>query len=258
MEIQTIEKIIETCSQQDLTSGNLFNPNLSVSTNAEIVSECLNKELSAFGFQTYVTPDRTAVYIDDQNMSRVVDYVRNNGFQPIITTEHTERVKTIIDYAKDKKVDLLWSQVGIRRSYYYAKQYGFNGANLYNLLQINTANTALTATSGSAVFTVGGLVALSWSGSLFLATVDNYIPASFTKTKTCVRVLKVIIGVPTSCVEWTSNAIFGAVESIVFGHGLPTNVTAEFKLNIGPKLEHLKELKEPGRKVLEFLINRKK
>ena len=39
-------------------------------TKAEHVSECLNRELSAYGLNTFVSPDKTSVLIDDQGMSQ--------------------------------------------------------------------------------------------------------------------------------------------------------------------------------------------
>ena len=52
--------------------------------------------------------------------------------------------------------------------------------------------------------------------------------------------------------EWTSNQIFGFVENMVIGRQLPTNVTEVYKLNIGPELKNVTEIKKP---VLSWLIN---
>lgn len=82
-----------------------------------------------------------------------------------------------------------------------------------------------------------GVVALSWSGSLFLSTLENYIPADIVKTKAAVGGTKFVIALPIPCVEWTSNRILGLGEIITFSSELPTNISETYKLNEGPKLK---------------------
>ena len=105
-----------------------------------MISHCLNTELGAYGFKSYISPDKTAVFIDDEGMSKVMDFFKGKGYQPVLTDEHTRRVSTVVDFANETKVDLLWAQTGLKKRYYYLKQYGFNGLNLYNVLNINTLN----------------------------------------------------------------------------------------------------------------------
>lgn len=62
-----------------------------------------------------------------------------------------------------------------------------------------------------------------------------------------------VTGLPIRCVEWTSNQMFGFVETIVVGNSLPTNITEVYKLNVGPKLKDLKNLKKP---VLSWLVEK--
>jgi len=102
-------------------------------------------------------------------MSKVLDFFKNKGYQPVITTEHTERIGSVIEFANKNQVELVWAQVGFRKKYYFFKQYGFNGVNLYNLININTINAAAIAilSTGAATLTMEGVVALSWSGSIF-------------------------------------------------------------------------------------------
>lgn len=87
-------------------------------------------------------------------MRKVLDFFKGKSYQPILTPEHTERVGSVVDFANKNKVDLLWAQGGLSKKYYYLKQYRFNGVNLYNVLKINTMNTAAAALSptGSAVW----------------------------------------------------------------------------------------------------------
>jgi len=253
-QLKVVEGIIDACSESQLKS--VFEPITVLPdscTKAEIVSHCLNTELGAYGLKTHVSLDKTSVFINDEGMCKVLDFFNGKGYQPILTPEHTERVGTVINFANKNKVDLLWAQNGLKKNYYYFKQYGFNGINLYNVLNINTVNAGAAAlsTTGAAAVTMAGVVALSWSGSLFFSTLENYIPNSMPKTKMVVTGVKYGVALPIRCVEWTSNQIFGFVENVIVGHQLPTNTTEVYKLNVGPKLENITKVKKP---LLKWLI----
>lgn len=252
--VEVIDSALEICSNAQLES--VFAPILDLpdsSTKAEMISHCLNTELGAYGFKTYTSPDRTMVLINDDGMTKVIDFFKNTGYQPVLTEQHTERVNTLIDFANKNKVDLLWAQTGLKKNYYYFKQYGFNGINLYNVLNINTVNSAAAALSpvGAATITMAGIVGLSWSGSLFFSTLENYVPNTMPRVKLAVTGIKYATAFPIRCVEWTSNQIFGFAEKMVIGRPLPTNVTEVYKLNIGPELKNITEIKKP---VLNWLI----
>ena len=73
-----------------------------------------------------------------------------------------ERVKSIIQSADKDKVPLLWSQAGFKKRYYNFKQIGFNGANLLNVLNLNTLNAAAATLSPT------GAVTTQWCGSIKL------------------------------------------------------------------------------------------
>ncbi len=251
-QLKVVEGIMNSC-QLD----NVFAPvgDLPAScTKAEMVSHCLNTELGAYGLKTHVSPDKTSVFINDEGMCKVLDFFKGKSYQPVLTPEHTKRVGEVIDFANKNEIDLLWAQSGLSKKYYYLKQYGFNGVNLYNVLNMNTINTAAAALSptGAAGFTMAGIVALSWSGSLFFSTLENYIPNTMPKTKMVVTGIKYGVALPVRSVEWTSNQIFGFAENLIVGRQLPTNVTEVYKLSIGPKLENVSQIKKP---VLGWLIN---
>ncbi len=40
----------------------------------EMISHCLNTELGAYGFKSYVSPDKTAGFINDEGMCKVICY----------------------------------------------------------------------------------------------------------------------------------------------------------------------------------------
>lgn len=97
-------------------------------------------ELGAYGLKTYVVPDKISVYIDDEGMCKALDFFKGKIYQPVLTPEYMERIRTVVDFANKNKVDLLSGQHGLRKKYYSLKQYGFNRINLYNLLNMNTLN----------------------------------------------------------------------------------------------------------------------
>lgn len=120
------------------------------------------------------------------------------------------------------------------------------------LILFNSAAAALSW-SGSAGLTMAGVVSLSWTGSLFFSTLENYVPNNMTRTKSIVIGLKYLTGIPIRCVEYTSNQIFGFAETAIIGHKLPTNVTKVYKLSSGPKLQ---ELNKVHKSALTYLLNR--
>jgi hypothetical protein len=251
--LQILNEILEECSKEHLDS--VFSPIVelpSTSTKAEMISHCINKELANYGFKTYTSPDKTMVLVNDEAMCKVADFLNQKGFTPFFTKEQIERLKTIQRVSYDNKVNIYWAQTGFRRKYYYLKQYGFNGVQLYNILNLNSRNAAnaLLSPTGSAAWTIGGILALSWSGSLFFATLENYIPNHWVKTKAVVCGTKFVLALPIRTSEATANGIFGFVERFVFGSPLPTNITQVYKLEVGPKLKDLPGLKKS---VLQFL-----
>lgn len=254
-QLKVVEAVLDTCSKSHLDS--VFAPlaNLPDScTKAEMISHCLNIELGAYGLKSYPSPDKTAVLINDEGMCQVMDFFKGTGYQPVLTEQHITRIGTLVDTADKNGVDLLWAQSGLRKKYYYFKQYGFNGLNLYNVLTINTANSAAAALSpvGAAGLTMSGVIALSWSGSLFFSTLENYIPDTMPRVKVVITGAKYGVALPVRIVEWTSNQIFGFAENLLVGKALPTNVTEVYKLNTGPKLKNIAKLRKP---VVNWLVN---
>jgi len=108
------------------------------SSKAELVCQCLNKELGAYGFYSYPSVDHTTVLVNDETIGKVLDFFNKKGYQPHSTSAQIGRVKSILKIANANKVSILWQQVALKRKYYYLKQYGFNGWNMFNLLNIKT------------------------------------------------------------------------------------------------------------------------
>lgn len=249
-----VSDILDTCSKEQLSS--VFSSIVDLPTTSskvEKIHHCLNKELGGYGFQSTISADQTSILINDDTMSYVVDFFSNKGYQPYITKEQVDRVRTIHKVSSDNNINIIWAQAGLKKKYYYLKQYGFNGVNLYNVINMNTLNAGAAAISanGAARLSMPGVLALSWSGSLFLSAVEHYIPTNMVKTKVVVSGAKVVLSFPIRTVEWTSNAIFGCVEKIIVGNPLPTNITEVYKLNEGPNLKNLAQIKKP---VIEWLI----
>jgi hypothetical protein len=253
--LEIADNIVDICSKHQLES--VFAPLADLPgscTKAKMISHCLNKELGAYGLETHISLDKTAVFIDDEEMCKVLDFFKGKSYQPVLTSEHIERIGTVIDFANENKVNLVWAQGGLRKNYYFFKQYGFNGINLYNLINLNIINAATAALSstGAPSLTMGGVVALNWSGSIFFSTLENYIPSSMNRTKLVVSVLKYGTVLPIRCVEWASNQIVKFDENVTIKYQLPINITEAYKFITGPKLKNIAKVKKP---VLAWLIN---
>ena len=140
----------------------------------------------------------------------------------------------------------------MRKKYYYFKQYGFNGTNLFHVININTLNSAALILSG------GCYHVNKWScrsqldgGSLFFSTLENYIPNTMPRIKMAVTGTKFVVAFPIRFVECTTNTGFGFLENLIIGTSLPTNITEIYRLNEGPKLKNITSFKEPR---LDWLI----
>ncbi len=81
-----------------------------------------------------------------------------------------ERVQNILESANKEKIPLLWSQSGFKKRYFNFKQIGFNGANLFNVLNINTLNIvgATLLPTGAVTLTISGAIALIVRVACFL------------------------------------------------------------------------------------------
>jgi hypothetical protein len=250
----TITNIIDQCSKEQLES--IFASLVDLphgSTPAEMLSYCINKELAPYGFQTYTSPDKTMVLVNDEGMSKILNFLNGKeGFTPHFTEEQVDRLQSLQKVATKNDVNIYWEQFGPRKIYYQIKQYAFNGVMLHNLLVLNTENAAAVALSSTraAPLTMSAVVALSWSGSLFFSTLENFIPNTFVRTKAVVCGLKYVTAFPLGLTEFVANTIIGTVEYAVIGTPLPTNVTAVFKLNKGPRIKDLPTLR---RSVLNWI-----
>lgn len=251
-----VPKVLEQCPEHLL--NHLFAPITDLpasSTKAEIISHCFNKELGGYGFHSYPSPDKTTVLINDETMCQIMDFFHQNGYQPHFTKEQIQRVKRLYKVSTDNQISLVWAQTGLRKKYYYFKQFGFNGVNLYNALKVNTANIGAAAVSknGAAALNISTVVAMSWSGSMFLSLLEPHIPSSMPKIKLVVSGAKFVVAMPIRLVEWTSNSIFGFAENRIIGSSLPTHVTEVYRYQVGPKIEDINNIKQP---VIKWLVKK--
>ena len=185
-------------------------------------------------------------------MSQVLNFFEGKSAQPLITTEQVKSVQDLIESANENNVSLLWSQAGLKKKYYYLKQYGFNGVNLFNVLKVNTINAGgvVLSPTTSVALNMSGVMALSWTGSLFLSTLDSYVPNTMPVTKNVIKGSRFAISIPIQIAEYTSNIIIGSIENATIGAQLPTKVTSKFQLTDGPKLQDISKLKTPIKKFL--------
>jgi urate oxidase len=72
------------------------------SNKAKLVCQCLNKELSGYEFYSYTSADNTAVLVNDDTMSKVLDFFTKEEYQPYVTSEQVDRGKSILGVANDR------------------------------------------------------------------------------------------------------------------------------------------------------------
>ena len=105
--LELTKTIIDQCETDLLLDSNL----LDSFTKVERISYCFNRELGAYGINTHVSPDRTSVYLDNQGMSQVLDFFEGKTFQPVLTTQHVQRVQNLVKSANKNKIDLICNMV---------------------------------------------------------------------------------------------------------------------------------------------------
>jgi hypothetical protein len=49
-----------------------------------MISHCLNTELGTYGFQTYTSPDKTTVLINDEGMRKMIGFFKGTAYQPVL------------------------------------------------------------------------------------------------------------------------------------------------------------------------------
>ena len=118
--IKIVKVVIDHCSKQKL-----MNPEILESiTKAEHISKCLNQELGLYGIITKVSPDKNYVYVDNEGMSKVLNLFEGKSAQPVITTQHVERVQNIVENANKNKISLIWAQAGLKKNTIYLSSMG--------------------------------------------------------------------------------------------------------------------------------------
>lgn len=83
-QLQTLEAAA-TCSESHLES--VFTPLMDLflsCTKVEMISYCLDIQLGAYVFKSYVSPDKTAVFINDEGISKALEFFENKDYQPVI------------------------------------------------------------------------------------------------------------------------------------------------------------------------------
>ena len=83
------KKVADQCAKEELLSPDL----VGLISSAENISSCLNRELGAYGIVTSVSPDKKAVYIDNEGMSQILNFFEGKSVQPVLTEEQFVRVK---------------------------------------------------------------------------------------------------------------------------------------------------------------------
>ena len=76
-----LSNVVDQCSSEQFKS--VFAPLSELPPNcskAEMISHCFNKELAAYGIKSYPSPDKTQIFINDEEMCKVLDFFKNKGY----------------------------------------------------------------------------------------------------------------------------------------------------------------------------------
>ena len=88
------ETVVDVC-KDDKTVQNILgsiDSGHGYSSKAELVCQCLNKELGAYGFSSYPSVDHTTVLVNDETMCKVLDFFNKKGYQPHIHATWTGKI----------------------------------------------------------------------------------------------------------------------------------------------------------------------
>jgi hypothetical protein len=109
-QLKVISDVLDKCSKSQLESVFAAIANLPSScTREEMISHCLNIELRAYGFQSYTSPYKTRVLINDEGMCKVMDFFKDIAYQSVLTRQHIDCIGTVVDFADKGEVYVLWA-----------------------------------------------------------------------------------------------------------------------------------------------------
>jgi len=99
--LELITTTIDQCSKDRLE--NLFydsNNMTNLSYKVERINECLNNELNAYGIKTFLGPDLSSIYIDDNSMCQILEFFnQNNYYQSQVSKEQIIRLKDLAEFS---------------------------------------------------------------------------------------------------------------------------------------------------------------
>lgn len=97
------------------------------------------------------------------------------------------------------------------------------------------------------------MITIRFSGSLFLSTIENYIPASIPRLKMVIGGLKYIVALPIKLVDYLGNKILKFGEKFFMWNSLLITIINVYRINEGPYLSKMGEFKKP---IINGLIER--
>lgn len=108
--------------------------------------------------------------------------------------------------------------------------YGFYGA--VNVI-ITAGATSLITTSGAAPLTIGGVMTLSFSSTLALKAIVNYVLNG--RVKTHLKTVEWVVAVPVIIFQWSLNLITGGAEKLIFKKRYDFDIVESLGIPVGPK-----------------------
>ena len=202
------------------------------------ISSYLNENLVKMGIKTTTMKDY-AVGLDQETLEKVLRVACGEGSENGINMVEITNIANLMDSAKRNNIPIILKLDGIREKYWMLKQYGSHALAGWHVLQMSRVSSIAAAASstGVAAFTVGSGIAISFSGVVFLALIENHMPAG--PVKNVLKGARYLTGIPVMNIEYFSNAAFGLGESLIFGQQLPTNITSTYRILDGPELDKL-------------------
>ena len=82
--LEIVEKIVEVCNDEKLVQDIIssIEEGYGFSSKVELVCQCLNKELGAYGFHSDPSAYKTAVLVNDETMCKVIEFFNQTGAEP--------------------------------------------------------------------------------------------------------------------------------------------------------------------------------
>jgi hypothetical protein len=215
------------------------------------ISVYINKNLYKVGVETSTSLKDSVITINQENLDKI-RYIANSTIaNPQLNSKEIVKTVQLFENLKKNNIPVILKLNGIGAKYWTIKQFSYQAISGWHIYSMKNAaaSSAAISLNGAAGLTIGSTMSMSFSLALFFALLESHVPTG--RAKDVIRTIKVVSAVPILCTEYTANAIFGAVENVVFKTQFPTNITSHYGFLEGPEIEKIPEIKNA---IGKFLI----